>query len=305
MPIRNQRINQGLVNLLALRLRYEIGFRVPIFFHVFLIIRLFGFIPSPYITHKQYKAAKQKILKRLLRQYLYKAGYSGHYQMHKWWNKSQPLHRHQFLEVMFNRGYFKPRIFKPLYNTALHGFSNSKFHKLCDKKGPTMTVYTLNGKMVVAILQKSWNVLDCGWNFDPDLKFFFVDHDETTIELECTNSKEQLKYYNGCLSGPHFGGLPIDFRSLRTEVHFWQRELITGGPQIYDASIDSIVVLQMSFCLGSVSPSILTRITRLIAPYCRIGGGGEYRSPHAFVAPQLPHFGKNNYKILLVFQNYL
>ena len=279
MPIRNQRINQQLVQFLAPKLRYEIGFKIPIFFHVFLIIRLFGFIPFPYITHKQYKAAKKTTLKRLLRQYLYKAGYSGHYQMHKWWNKSQPLHRHQFLEVMFNRGYFKPRIFKPLYSTAIHGFSNIKFHELCDNKGPTMTVYTLNGKMVVAILQKSWNVLDYGWQYDPDLILFFVDHDGTTIELECTNSKEQQKYYNGCLSGPHFCGLPLDLRSKRTEVHFMQRELITGGTQIYNASIDSVVVLQMSICLESVSPPILTRVARMFALTVGLGGGNGSSPP--------------------------
>lgn len=133
-----------------------------------------------------------------------------------------------------------------------------------------MTVYTLNGKTVVAFLQKSWNILDCGWNFDPDLKLFFVHNDGTTTELECTNSKEQLKYYNGSLSGPHFCGLPIDFRSPRSEVHFWQRELITGGPKIYNASIDSVVVLQMSICLESISPSILTRVARMFAHLLRI-----------------------------------
>jgi hypothetical protein len=172
--------------------------------------------------------------------------------MHKWWNNSQPLRRHQFLEAMFNRGYFKPRIFKPLYSTALHSFSNSKFHELCDKKGPTMTVYTLNGKTVVAILQKSWNVLDCGWNYDPDLQLFFVDHDGTTVKLECTCEREELNYYNGSESGPHFGGLPLNFRSQCTEVHFRQRELITGSPQIYRASIDSVVVLQMGGTTRSV-----------------------------------------------------
>ena len=255
MSLRNQRINQRLVNFLAPKMRTEAGFRIPIFFQVFLIISLFrfpaGFIPS---NCRKYKSAKQTTLKHVLRHYLYEAGCSSHYQMHKWWNDSQPLHRHQFLEAMFNRGYFKPRIFKLLYSTALHGFSNSRFHELCDNKGPTMTVYTLNGKTVVAILQKSWNVLDCGWQYDPDLQLFFVDHDGTSVELECTNSKEQLKYYNGHLSGPHFGGLPIDFRSQRTEVHFWQRELITCGPKIYYASIDSVVVLQM----GGTGSSPLT-----------------------------------------------
>lgn len=274
MPQRNPRVNQRLVNFLAPKLRHENGFTISIFFQVFLIIRLFrfpaGFIPS---NRNQYKSAKQTILKRVLRHHLYDAGCSGHYQMQKWWTNSQPLSRHQFLITMHNLGYFKPRVFKPLFSTSLHGFSTSKFHELCDKKGPTMTVYTLNGKMVVAILQRSWNVLDCGWNFDPYLKLFFIHNDGTTTELECTDSKEHLKYYNGCLSGPHFCGLPLDFRSQRTEVHFWQRELITGGPSIYDASIDSVVVLQISICIESVSPSILTRFARIVAHYLKIGGG--------------------------------
>jgi hypothetical protein len=271
MPQLHQR-HQLLVNFLAPKLCYEFGFRVPIFFQVFLIIRFFrfpaGFIPS---KRRQYISAKQTTLKRLLRQHLYEAGCSGHYQMHKWGVNSQPLHRHHFLEAMFNCGYFKPRIFEPLYSTAHHGFSNSRFHELCDKKGPTMTVYTLNGKTVVAILQRSWNVLHYGWNYDPDLQLFFVDHDGTSVELECTSQKEQLKYYNGHLSGPHFGGLPLDLTSPRCGIYFLKHELITGGPENYYANIDSVVVLQMSICLESVSPLILTRVARMFAHSFKIG----------------------------------
>jgi hypothetical protein len=274
MSLRNPRINQQLVNFLAPKLRYEFGLRVPIFFQGFLIIRFFrfpdGFIPS---NRRQYKAAKQTALKRLLRQHLYEAGCSGHYQMHKWWNNSQQLHRHHFLEAMFNRGYFKPSLFKLLYSTALHGFSNSNFHELCDKKGPTMTVYTLNGKTVVAILQQSWNILNPGWNYDPDLKIFFVDNDGTTTELKCTCEKDKQKYLNGSLCGPHISGLPLNLMLPRCGVYFLQRELITGSPQIFHANIDSVVVLQMSICLESVSPLILARVVRVVAPYCRIGGG--------------------------------
>jgi hypothetical protein len=251
----SQRMNQELVKFLARELRREIGFTTPIFFYVFLIIRLFGFIPADFriSTRRHYKAVKITILKRVLRHHLNEAG-CRNLQMHKWWDNSQPLHPHQFLITMHSLGYFKPRVFKPLFSTAQHGFSNSKFHDLCDKKGPTMTVYTLNGKTVIAILQRSWNVLDCGWNFDPDLKLFFVHNDGTTTALECINPKERLKYCNDIQSGPHFCGLPIDFRSQRTEVHFWQRELITGGPRIYNASIDSVVVLQM----GGTTRSPLT-----------------------------------------------
>jgi hypothetical protein len=292
-----KRINQQLVNFLAPKLRHELGFRVPIFFHVFLIIRFFrfpdGFIPS---NRRQYKGVKQTALKRLLRQHLYEAGCSSHYQMHKWWNDSQPLHRHQFLEAMFNCGYFKPSLFKLLYSMAHHGFSNSRFHELCDNKGPTMTVYSLNGKTVVAILQQSWNILNPGWNYDQDLKIFFVDHDGTTTELECTCEKEKQKYLNGSLCGPHVGGLPLDLTSQRTEVHFLKRELITGSPQICDASIDSVVVLQMSICLESVSPLILARVARVVAPYLRIGREGEAHFPYyppCFCSPTIATLWQN------------
>ena len=277
-----KRISQRLVNFLAKKLRHELGFRVPIFFQVFLIIHIFVFIPTELfiINRRHYIVWIQIILKRVLRHHLYETGCSSHYQMQKWWNNSQPLRRHHFLEAMFNRGYFKPRIFKLLYSTARHGFSNSRFHQLCDMKGPTMTVYTLNGKMIIAILQKSWNIQNPGWQYDPDLKIFFVDHDWTTTELECTNSEEQQKYYNESLCGPHFGGLPLNLTSPRCGIYFWQRELITGGPKNYYASIDSVVVLQMSIFLELVSPSILTRVARVVAPYLRIGReGGSSLSP--------------------------
>jgi len=138
----------------------------------------------------------------------------------------------------------------------------------------------LNGKMIIAILQKSWNIQNPGWQYDPDLKIFFVDHDWTTTELECTNSEEQQKYYNESLCGPHFGGLPLNLTSPRCGIYFWQRELITGGPKNYYASIDSVVVLQMSIFLELVSPSILTRVARVVAPYLRIGReGGSSLSP--------------------------
>ena len=295
MPLRNQRINQRLVQFLAPKLSLEIGFTTPIFFQVFLIIRLFGFIPTDFIisTRRYYKAVKITILKRVLSHYLYEAGCSSHYQMHKWGKNSQPLHRHHFLNAMHNLGYFKLRLFKLLYSSAQHGFSNSNFHKLVDKKGPTMTVYTLNGKTVVAILQRSWNVLDCGWNYDPHLKIFFIHNDGTTTELECTNSKEQQKYYNGCLSGPHFCGLPIDFRSQNTEVHFWQRELITGGSKIYHATIDSVVVLQM----GGTGSSPLTppwSCRPAIATLLQMGGTGSspYTPPWS-CRPTIAALGQN------------
>ena len=55
----SQLMNNQFVQFLAPKLRREMGFTKPISFQVFLIIRLFGFIPHEFTigTKKQYKAA--------------------------------------------------------------------------------------------------------------------------------------------------------------------------------------------------------------------------------------------------------
>jgi len=133
-----------------------------------------------------------------------------------------------------------------LYDSAADRFSNYIFHDLCDNQGPTMTILTLNGKIVVGMLFKSWNILNAGWKDDPDLKLFLLNSDGSIVNLEplYTGGRDK-RYYNGFLSGPHFLGLPVDLRFSKTEVNFCQRELITGNDSIYHASIDHIAVYSL------------------------------------------------------------
>jgi len=258
------RINPQLVNFLALKLRYEIGFTVPIFFQVFLIIQLFcspfGFIQT---NRKQLKAAKLSIFKRCLRYYLNDSVCSKHFHMPEWWDNSQQLHRHKFVEAILNRSdSFKKKQFRVLYNSAKHGMSNTTFHTLCDRQGPTMTIFTLNEKIVVGILSKPWNYLDNGWHEDHKLQLFIVNPDGTTVDLISRCWIELIGFYNQFSLGPAFTGLPVDLSCKSTGVYFKQRKLITGG-EYNQAKIDSVVVLQIS---KSISPAILTRLARVVAP---------------------------------------
>ena len=268
MPLQNQRINQRLVQFLAPKLFYELGFRVPIFFQVFLIIQLFrfpaGFIPS---NRRQYKAAKQTILKRVLRHYLYESGCSN-LQMPRWWDNSHPLHRHQFLEAIYNRGCFKPWTFKLLYSTELHGFSNSTFHRLCDNQGPTMTVMTLNGKIIVAFVEKSWDTQDAlnlGYQKDRSCKMFHVTSTGEIVKLRCRG------FYNYRSSGPDFKFLCVnlDHREAASSFPTNNRQ-ITGNPNYSFVTVDSVVVLKRSIYFESFPKTLLMQIASALAPYLSI-----------------------------------
>ena len=129
-----------------------------------------------------------------------------------------------------------------LYNSAIHGRSNDVFHTCCDHQGPTMTVFTLNSRIVDEMFFKSWNVSKNGWKTDPNMKLFLLNPDGSMVNLEPILDQRYKQYYNGFLSGPHFFGLPVDLRFSKTEVHFLRRELITGNVRCQHASIDHIAV---------------------------------------------------------------
>jgi len=262
------RINRILFQFLAPKLYREIGFTVPISFHVVLIIRLFGF-PSCVIqgNRKYYKFLKLTILKRVLRNFLYEAGCSN-LQIPKWWDNSQPLHRHHFLEVIHNHGLFKPWTFKLLYSTALHGFSNSTFHQLCDCQGPTMIIMKLNGKIVVAFVEKSWDTQDVGklgYQEDNSSNMFHVTLTRKIVNLRCKG------FYNTKSLGPHFKFLEIDLNKRDASCTFPENnEFITGSRYCSYVCIDSVVVLKMSISFNSFPKSLLMQIVRENAPYLKI-----------------------------------
>jgi hypothetical protein len=262
------KINRFLVKFFANNFCREIGFTVPISFYVVLIIRLFGF-PSCVIqgNRKYCKFLKLTILKRVLRNLLYEAGCSN-LQIPKWWDNSQPLHRHRFLEAIYNCGCFKPWTFKLLYSTALHGFSNSTFHQLCDRQGTTMTIMKLNGKIVVAFVEKSWNTQDIselGFREEKSCKIFHVNSTGKIVKLRCTG------FYNTKSLGPHFKFLEIDLNKRDASCTFPENnEFITGSRYGSYVCIDSVAVLKMSIFFESFPKSLLMQIVRENAPYLKI-----------------------------------
>lgn len=268
MPLRNPRINQLLVKFLASKLRYEIGFTVPIFFHVFLIIRFFRF-PAGFIQSnpRQYKSAKQTIIKRLMRHYLSDAGCLN-LQMHTWWDNSHPLHRHRFLEAIYNHGCFKPWTFKLLYSTAIHGFSNLTFHRLCDKQGPTITIMSLNGNIVVAVLNKSWDTQYAAYleyEEDKSCKMFHVNSTGKIVDLKSSG------FYNYHSSGPDFKFLHVNLDKREATSSFPENnECITGCKYYSFTCINSVVVLKLSIFFERFPQSLLTQIARAAAPFLSI-----------------------------------
>jgi hypothetical protein len=271
MPLLKPRVNKLLVRFLAGKLRHENDFTIPIFFQVFFIIRLFrfpaGFIPS---NRRQYKSAKQTILKRVLRKYLYDAGCSSHYQMHTWWDNSHPLHRHHFLEAIYNHGWFKPWTYRILYNTSIHGFSNATFHNLCDKQGPTMTIMNLNGNIVVAFVEKSWNtqdVLKLGYQEDKSSKMFHLTSAGEIVTLRCCG------FYNNHRSGPDFKFLCVNLDNREAASSFpTNNRQITGYPNYSFVTVDSVVVLKRSIYFESFPKTLLMQIASASAPYLSIVG---------------------------------
>jgi len=265
----SQQLNSKLVIFLASRLRNQNGLTIPIFFQVFLIIRFFRFIPLDFTksSRRHYKAAKRMILKRFLRYYLYESGCSN-LELPKWWDNSHPLHRHRFLEAISDRGCFKQWTFKLLYSTAIHGFSNSTFHQLCDKQGPTMTIMKLNGKIVVAFLEKSWDTQDAlnlGYQKDRSCKMFHVTSTGEIVKLRCRG------FYNYRSSGPDFKFLPINLNVRDTSCSFPENnEFITGYKYYSFVRIDSIVVLKMSIFFDRFPQSLLTQIASSVAHFLSI-----------------------------------
>ena len=275
----SQRMNNQFVQFLAPKLRREMGFTKPISFQVFLIIRLFGFIPHEFTisTKKQCKAAKITILKRVIHHHLYEAGYRN-LQMHKWWNNSQPLHRHLFLEAISSYGFYKPWTFELLYSTTIHGFSNNRFHELCDNQGPTMIVMTLNGKIVVAFVEKSWNtqnVYKLGYEEDKSCKMFHLTSTGEIVTLQCSGFNNYLS------SGPDFKFLHVNLDKKEASSSFpVNNRQITGSINCSFVTVDSVVVLKRSISFESFPKTLLKQIASAVAPYKIIGMGKHTSTPN-------------------------
>jgi hypothetical protein len=267
MSLQKQHMSPLFVRFVASKLRHENGFTIPIFFQVFLIIRLFGFIPTDFIvsTRRQYKIAKKTILKRVLCHHLYEAACYSYFKMRTWWDNSHPLHRHHFLDAICNHGWFKPWTYRILYSTEMHGFSNATFHNLCDKQGPTMTIMKLNGNIVFAFVEKSWDTQDVyklGYQEDKSSKIFHLNSAGEIIHLRCCG------FYNSRSYGPEFKFLSVnlDHREAASSFPMNNRH-ITDNPYYSVVTVNSVIVLKRSIDFESFPGPLLMQIASAAAPY--------------------------------------
>ncbi len=63
-----------------------------------------------------------------------------------------------------------------LYSGSLDGFKASKFHRLCDNKGPTITlIKSTLGRKFGGFTKQSWESLNGVYKNDPDAFLFSID----------------------------------------------------------------------------------------------------------------------------------
>ena len=101
---------------------------------------------------------------------------------------------------------------KLLYKATTNGFNASTFHKLCDNKGPTITIATLtDGRYIGAFSPVSWGIVD-GQYIKSRTSFLF-DNDYKYNNIESPNNA----IYQSKIYGPIFGA-GHDFLTLNSSA---------------------------------------------------------------------------------------
>jgi hypothetical protein len=102
-----------------------------------------------------------------------------------------------------------------LYRASRDGWDPSIFHQLCDNKGPTITVATLqDGRFIGAYTPISWGIIDNQFLMNSDAFLFDSDRKYTTIESYFGRYNYAIFQYS--VFGPTFGA-GYDFRILFSE----------------------------------------------------------------------------------------
>ena len=103
---------------------------------------------------------------------------------------------------------------KLLYKASVNGWSPSTFRRLCDDKGPTITVATLqDGRFIGAYSTFSWHKLYTG--FMNNIEAFLFDSDNKYTTAKSPWGKGAYAIYESSSYGPSFGA-GHDFLSLES-----------------------------------------------------------------------------------------
>ena len=101
---------------------------------------------------------------------------------------------------------------KLLYKASVNGWSSSIFHQLCDNKGPTITIATLqDGRFIGAYSPISWGTTNGG--YINNIEAFLFDNDNKYTTAKSSWGQGTYAIYQLSSYGPTFGG-GHDFLSL-------------------------------------------------------------------------------------------
>jgi hypothetical protein len=103
---------------------------------------------------------------------------------------------------------------KILYKASVHGWTASTFHQLCNNKGPTITVATLqDGRFIGAYTPISWEIPADGSYYTNNMEAFLFDSDRKYTTSGSLFGVGNYAMYQSRNYGPTFG-LGYDFLSL-------------------------------------------------------------------------------------------
>jgi len=106
----------------------------------------------------------------------------------------------------------KIKTWKLLYKATTNGWNASTFHKLCDNKGATITIATLqDGRYIGAYSPVSWGQVNGQYINNPDTFLFDSNNKYTTSESVWGPNNYAI--YQNSSNGPTFGG-GHDFQTL-------------------------------------------------------------------------------------------
>ena len=116
---------------------------------------------------------------------------------------------------------------KLLYKATTNGWDNSTFHKLCDNKGATITVATLQDERYIGAYSPiSWGQINGQYINNPDT--FLFDNNKKYTTVESVYGPTNYAIYQLSNYGPTFGG-GHDFVSLSS----WSPQQLTNNSFTY------------------------------------------------------------------------
>src|SRR3989338_6409996 len=103
----------------------------------------------------------------------------------------------------------KPRV---LFSTSVHGWSAAEFHRLCDGKGPTLTImrspsfsFPRRSYLFGGYNHNSWSSTSGEFNRDPGCTGFLFSLDKGAIPVKCSPNNFEGAIENYSSYGPSFG----------------------------------------------------------------------------------------------------